>query len=379
VYKRPLVIGVKQLAAWDSTTTVEQGLQVLGANSGNMMFTEALVTVLGDARLTGFDFTAADLDARDCIVLAAANWVNHFEDYGWLADKLEKTELPVFLVGLGSQAATAAEFPDIAAGTRRLLALVQDRTKSIAARGVYSAQILRRHGFKAVTVTGCPSLLLAGPEGVKLPETVTLDRVCLHATRHKFNGTSAFQAYLYRQALKLDADLVLQSEHADIYFALGRTNNPEILDKATAAVLRAYGVDDIGHPATYLRNRGRFFLNYASWIRYMKTRSFCVGTRIHGTVAALLAGTPATLITHDIRTLELAQAMNIPYVEASSIATDKDLDLASLVRSDQLMLFAAGYCGYYRNFMSYFDAVGLPVSAAYRPGAELSSDIAASC
>jgi hypothetical protein len=60
-------------------------------------------------------------------------------------------------------------------------------------------------------------------------------------------------------------------------------------------------------------NRVRFCLDPTTWMDYLETFDFSFGTRIHGTVAALLAGTPALLLAHDSRTLELANYHDIPY------------------------------------------------------------------
>ena len=48
--------------------------------------------------------TDKELAGRDVVVLAAANWINSYDDFGWLANRLERIKLPVLLVGVGAQA-----------------------------------------------------------------------------------------------------------------------------------------------------------------------------------------------------------------------------------------------------------------------------------
>ena len=48
------------------------------------------------------------------------------------------------------------------------------------------------------------------------------------------------------------------------------------------------------------------------WMDYLRGTDFTFGTRIHGNIAALLAGTPAYVLAHDTRTLELARYFEIP-------------------------------------------------------------------
>ncbi|WP_284293769.1 polysaccharide pyruvyl transferase family protein [Luteimicrobium album] len=50
-----------------------------------------------------------------------------------------------------------------------------------------------------------------------------------------------------------------------------------------------------------------------AWIDSMKKQRFAFGSRLHGNIAALLAGTPAHLLAHDTRTLELAEYHGIPH------------------------------------------------------------------
>ena len=54
-------------------------------------------------------------------------------------------------------------------------------------------------------------------------------------------------------------------------------------------------------------DRVRFFLDPKTWFDHLAQYDFSFGTRIHGNIAALLAGTPALLLAHDSRTLELAE------------------------------------------------------------------------
>jgi hypothetical protein len=71
-------------------------------------------------------------------------------------------------------------------------------------------------------------------------------------------------------------------------------------------------------------DRVRFFLDPKTWFEHLSPYDFSFGTRIHGNIAALLSGTPALLLAHDSRTLELAEYHEIPHRTITSIEADAD-------------------------------------------------------
>ena len=367
MYRNALVVGVRQLDHSGEKATVEQMMLSLGQNTGNMMFTQSLTSVLAGAAWGSFRLDAQDVEGHDAIVLAAANWVNNFDDFGWLAERLEKTKLPVFLIGVGAQASTADEIPDVSTGTLRLLSLVQDRSSSISARGTFSCEVLNRYGIKSARPTGCPSLMLMGPEGPSpsLLREPHFDACSIHATRHGFSSTDEFQTFLYRQAFSRGLDLVLQSEVADIHYAVRGRTGEEVPARAAEVLPDIYGAD-AETIAAYLERHGRVFTQYPDWIAYMRERSFCFGTRIHGTIAALIAGTPASLIVHDSRTVELAQIMGVPIVRWQDIPSDRDIDIPLLYSRPQLREFVARFASYYSNFLDYMAENDLMIARHFR-------------
>lgn len=361
-YSRPVIGGVSQLAGWGTTLTVERALAALGRNSGNVMFTESLRRILKNSRMSSFNFDAAAIAGRDAIVLAAANWINEYEDFGWLYGVLAPTKLPIFLVGVGAQATLSGSIPKVKPGTLRFLNLVAERSTSISARGEFTCEVLNHYGIKTGTITGCPSLLLLGPNGPQRFRQPSMEHVVLHATRHGFGKCDEFQRFLYKQALEREFDVLLQSEEADIYYVKDRTNNPGIMARASEAVKFAYGINNEELISSFLRKHGMFFLNYETWIEAMSTKTFCIGTRIHGTIASIISGTPATLIAHDSRTLELAKAMNLPYVLSSDVPVDKALDVEACIQLFRECAVEQHYGAYRSRFLEFFRTNGLEMS-----------------
>lgn len=367
MFRNALVVGVRQVNQ-RGNESVEQTMLSLGQNTGNMMFTQSLVRILDGATLGSFALSPEETEGHDAIVLAAANWVNHFDDFGWLADRLEKIKLPVFLVGVGAQAPQTKEIPNVTEGTLRLLRLVQDRSESISVRGTFSCEVLYRYGIRKVHPTGCPSLMLIGAEGPSplLLREARFDACCMHATRHGFSQADPFQTFLYRQAINRNIDLVLQSEIADIHYVMHQMTKEAIPAQAEGAVTAVYGTTDAAKVEAFLIRHGRVFTQYQDWIDYMKQRSFCFGTRIHGTVAALIAGTPSLLIAHDSRTAEMAEIMGVPVIGWQDLPVDRDIDISKLHSRAQMTNFVGRFSGYYDNFLDYMTSNSLLVAKTHR-------------
>src|SRR5690606_15105485 len=65
----------------------------------------------------------------------------------------------------------------------------------------------------------------------------------------------------------------------------------------------------------YLEQKAEFHLDASRWISSLSNKKFSFGTRIHGNLAAVIAGVPCVILAHDSRVLELAKYHKIPYIE----------------------------------------------------------------
>ncbi|WP_081055964.1 polysaccharide pyruvyl transferase family protein [Burkholderia pseudomultivorans] len=364
MYKSPTILGIFSQENI-SKITLDQAFSNSGKNTGNLLFSESLHQNIKGSSKGHLGFTDADLEDKDCIVLAAANWLNSDIDLGSLYERLRRTKLPVVIVGLGAQASLKSEIPKLKEGTLNLIRLIAERSSTISTRGVFSASVLETYGVKNVSVTGCPSLLLAGPRAPTIKKFLDemKDGIVIGGTRHGFQSTSLFQIHLYRQALKFNLHQVLQSELADMYFSLKRFSNEEILSKSSNILGALYGENE-KRVANYLTEKTHVFFDLKPWLEFMSTKAMYVGTRLHGAIASLLAGTPATLIVHDSRTAEVATALNIPFVNEANIDIRKDIEFSDLYLPDGIKKFNSGYDKYRSNFMEFFKKNNLNTAAS---------------
>lgn len=357
--KKPAIASVRQIQNNEKPMTVKTIMRHLGSNSGNMIFAEALNKVITNNKAVSFQLTDVEISECDAVIFAAANWLNPRSNFGHLADRLEKTNLPVFAVGLGAQSSLEKEMPQLSDGTLRFLRMISERSKSISTRGVFSSEVLEHYGIKNSVPTGCPSLLLTGRTAFRFDRNPSLDRVTVHGTRHGFHLGSKFHNTFYKKAYDSRFDILLQSETADIIVATGDDSDLEQQMSARQLIHQAYAAETEVSAISYIQKHGKFFTNYESWIEYMKSRTFCVGTRIHGTIASLVAGTPAVLIAHDSRTLELAQIMGVPYATSNTLPQQDNLVMDYFVEIFKKQAEQIKNNNYVENFATFFKDNGI--------------------
>lgn len=353
-YKRPLVLGVNCQRHYAENTFLAQSLADLGHNTGNMIFAEGLFRSLKHAVRSDYHFEPEVVNDCDVVVVAAANWLNDSEDFGWIYTALEQLNLPVVIVGLGVQTTETGISPRICDGTMNLVRLASRTSGKIGVRGELSAQVLRSLGVENVQVVGCPSFLAAGSAWAVDDVILDESNVLIHGTRHLFEGADALNRYIYRQAFVKKMDILLQSELADMYFALQRLNNTEITKIASRTLTDCYG-SDIDQISEYLKVHGRVHFDYDGWLASNEQYSFVVGTRLHGTIASLLSGIPSLLLCHDDRTREIAKVMPLPAVDLNKIDIDSPLDISALralINLDELQEKFVLYRAKFEEFMS---------------------------
>lgn len=107
----------------------------------------------------------------------------------------------------------------------------------------------------------------------------------------------------------------------------------------------------------YFEDRTRMFLDAGSWMRFLATQRFAFGTRIHGNVAAVLAGTPAMVIAHDSRVLELCDYHDLPYTMLDSITHETTVD--ELFQAADVTSFHNRLADGWKRLTAFLDDSGL--------------------
>jgi hypothetical protein len=230
----------------------------------------------------------------------------------------------------------------------------------VGARGEYTQDYLRRLGFNDVEVIGCPSMFLDGPRLQVTRRRPSLER----DARLAFNVTSQISPM---------GEII--SAHLDRY-----PNLEYIAQNRDSLRLLLWGVgsDTIPDPSPFPAHRShrllredrtRLFVDPWPWFDHLRELDFVFGTRIHGNIAALLAGTPAYVLAHDSRTLELARTFEIPHRLMSDVRPETDA--AELYAEADYGPLVSGHPARFERFIGFVERHGL--RHVFEPGEDPSA------
>ena len=300
-------------------------LQNTGANSGNLFFMRAVERQLHyESMMRGTLTHARDLSKHvDVIVIPAANWLSGRAPFlPELTRRIENSNLPCVVIGLGAQSDSAQTLVALGPDARRFLKVVSERCHSIGVRGEYSAEVAASAGIHNIAVTGCPSFFwsLSPHRSPRRPARNNF-AISVNASRnrrvadHLDPAKRRVERDLYMQVLERDGSFVtVQTEHTEGQLALGHgldSCDPRDRLRLERFLERRESLDR-------LAARCRVFTDIEAWIEASKSVDLVIGTRLHACLLGLAAGVPSILITIDSRTEELARLFHLPHYRADS-------------------------------------------------------------
>ena len=318
----------------------QDNLARTGANTGNLFIGNGLFqNTDSDQKSYGLDFANTDPgslhEKYDYIFIPSSNFLNPSSDFGVAAEFLSKTKLPLFCFGLGSQHLPGRELV-LKAGTEKFIRLLSERCGTVGVRGNYTAELMNGMGLKNATVVGCPSLLnLSSAAATSLQaRKPSLDKIGVHFSNnvrsHALNPAAlrVTENSLFSRATSENAYYIIQNEIQEFQLVAAlAAGDEDAVTQSLAALATTFDVAIPNHTfANFLRHHIRCFFSVASWVTAMKTMTACIGSRFHGTIGALLAGTPSLLLAHDMRTLEMAEFFGIPF-----LLIDRDYSQEALI------------------------------------------------
>ena len=356
----------------DADSTIRQNL--IGNNVGNLVFSlaayKALRSTGAEVSVDGFGADPADADrineSFDAYVIPLANAFRaSFEPQLIRMTRLiERLKIPVVILGVGAQSNLRYELEPLAPldrSVREFVSAVLDRSPSIGVRGEFTATYLRSLGFGDVEVIGCPSMFLHG-DRLDLRPVPAIDR----DTRLAVNISPYVKAMgrVVETHRKRYPNLVYVAQDLETLALLAHGDrHPQDDGKNRNPV-------DRSHPLLR-EDRVLFFLDPLPWMRFLAERELSFGTRIHGNITSLLAGTPAYVFAHDSRTVELARYFEIPYSPMNALTAQTDI--ATLVEAADYGPLVRNHRARYETYVGYLARNGL-ADGIFDPGRSAAFD-----
>jgi hypothetical protein len=274
----------------------------IGDNNGNLVFSHAAHKLLATsaAEIIPSRFRADERDADeinekyDVFVIPLANAFRRsfVHRLAPMTRLIERLKIPVVVLGVGVQTDVEGNreyLRPIDEAVTAFCRAVLDRSHSIGVRGEVTESYLRTLGFSAVEQIGCPSMFLTGDslriEKAK-PALAPEDRVALTISPYVSS-----MAGIVRRHHERYPNLRYLPQDLRTLGTLLYGDAPELRGCSSDIPLHT------SHPF-FVEDKVRMFVDPWTWMDYLSGFDFAFGTRIHGTITALVSGTPGYLFAH---------------------------------------------------------------------------------
>ncbi|MET8859161.1 polysaccharide pyruvyl transferase family protein [Streptomyces sp. NPDC004579] len=346
--------------------SMEQALHqdVIATNAGNLIFSDAAHKILETPRTevvsNGMrtDVAAAGRinEEFDAFVIPLANAFRpSFEvPLRRLTRLISKLKIPVIIPGVGAQTGLnydPARLKAIEPAVREFVSAVLDHSASIGVRGEFTEKYLRDMGFNDVEVIGCPSLFMYG------------DRLDVQKRADALGPESRIAVNGSHSAMRNQGlDPIVRNAHArypHLRFIGQNLSDARQLHWRDLSDPNGKVTAMPTHPdhPMYREDKVRVYVDPVTWIDDLREFDFSFGSRIHGNIAALLAGTPATVLCGDSRTLELCRYFDIPHRPITKLPAD--LDPAELYAEADFGPLLRGHQERFERFTGFLTRNGL--------------------
>ncbi|MDD7403736.1 MAG: polysaccharide pyruvyl transferase family protein [Butyribacter sp.] len=358
--KRILVrAGMSPLVGYDPMDVIYNNL--IGNNIGNMLFPysvsrtlmreDVLIDTINPAKkCTKWDIKTIN-EKYDCLVLPFANAfrASFIGELKKVTKLVKQLKIPCIVVGVGAQAGIdkTIKNKELDDAVKEFMKAILQKSAIVGLRGEFTAEYLKQLGFTAekdYTVIGCPSMYMYGKElpAMEVKELTPDSNV---STNSKISLSQKFHDFMYRSRQAIPNYHYVPQVIEEISRMYMGKPYPSSFCKKVPNHFPVEFTDPM-----YQSGKGITFVNVPSWLNYLSEKDFSFGSRIHGNIASILAGTPCYIVVSDSRIKELVDYHHIPYMLEKDLKDDTNIfDLHN--KAD----FGAIRKGHEERFMRYLD------------------------
>lgn len=310
---------------WYNHTDVQGSLEHYH-NIGDAFVFDSSLKLLNYDRLEPLKIrtpTDADIDRYnaeyDYAFLRGSNYIHPTMDWENAPRVLARLKIPVIAFGVGAQAPKKGRL-ELSEATKRVLALIADRSVSMGVRGTYTADVLWSLGIRNTRIVGCPTVFRRNDPSLRI-DLPPLERVksAVFTLRREVGGDYAQDTARYLDLMR-ETILALSRRFDISVMAQGEIEEKKVLwgtaeqRAAAIAALRHEGwLRGAEDPMEALYATRLFYSDVVAEIeRHVSARDLVLGYRLHGNLMALANRVPSVYFTYDSRTVEFAETFQIP-------------------------------------------------------------------
>lgn len=256
--------------------------------------------------------------SADYVIVRASNFIHNQMVWHRAIEVLEKTQLPVYALGVGGQAATKDDYR-LRGDNLRFWQIVSERSKLIGVRGTFTADLLYANGIKNVEIVGCPSIFRTRNRNLTIKRPRDIKRVAFSIRREVDKNYAdrpeeylrVQREFLLNTARQFDTTVTTHGEPEEkAYFF----KNAAAMDAARQTFVHEgwFTPETMVDMEKLYREKMFFFLRVEDYDSFIKNQDFAIGYRVHGVLPALANGVPGFLVKYDSRSSELADTLAIP-------------------------------------------------------------------
>ncbi|MDO4167185.1 MAG: polysaccharide pyruvyl transferase family protein [Eubacteriales bacterium] len=335
-------------------------MNMIGTNIGNMLFPYSIFRTLKtedttiDTVTTNRYFSAKDIDrinqTYDYFVIPLANAFRRsfVDELNKLTDFIGKLRIPVIVTGVGTQTQNHDSESDqnLNQATVKFIKAVLKKSNLLGVRGEITAEYLKSLGFQEerdFTVIGCPSMFLYG-KNLPIPEAKGLTPDSSVSINSKISLPQKFHNFMERSRQQIPDHTYVPQVLDEIYrMYLGMPYRSDFTSKRP----KHFPIEATHE--IYMQDKAQSFVNVPSWLQYLAQKDLSFGSRIHGNIAAILAGTPCYIFVSDARIKELTTYHNIPHMMIKDITPETNIDCYEHTDFAQIQI------GHEQRFLHYLD------------------------
>ena len=336
---------------------------LMWSNPGNRLFSDSIIktlqignvefTKIGDKNRYNMDVIQIN-EEYECFIIPLANAFRKDFNLKPLTEFIRALKIPCIVVGVGFQGAANMNFDrsfPFDEDAKNFCYAVLEKSASIGVRGEITYDYLTKHlGIPRhnVDIIGCPGMYMFGET---LPQKNTfalnLEKISTNSIRGQENHISAFLNEIW---LKYPKSAFVYQKTEEGRFLEYDSILPPISDK---------NYPNSNTHFLYTQKRLRFFTQTSDWLSFLHEKDYSIGARIHGNIAAILAGIPATVIAIDSRILELCRYHEIPFINTTELKPDTRVEDLYARSKDEILKTYSRHKENFKRYIQFLEKNGL--------------------